>query len=112
MKNYVQPGETLALTAPYAVAAGEGLLVGSIFGVAKAAAASGAAVDALTQGVVDLKKGTAAGTAIAAGAKVYWDNAAKVATGTATANTLIGAAVASAADADATVRVKLTGQIS
>ena len=34
MKNYVQPGATLTLTAPYAVVSGDGLLVGSIFGVA------------------------------------------------------------------------------
>ena len=30
MKNYVQPGNTITLTAPYAVASGDGLLVGSI----------------------------------------------------------------------------------
>ena len=34
MKNYVQPGNTITLTAPYAVVSGDGLLVGSIFGVA------------------------------------------------------------------------------
>ena len=41
MKTYVQPGNTITLTAPYAVASGDGLLVGSIFGVA-AGAANGA----------------------------------------------------------------------
>jgi predicted RecA/RadA family phage recombinase len=34
MKNFVQPGNTITLTAPYAVASGDGLLVGYIFGVA------------------------------------------------------------------------------
>ena len=34
MKNYVQPGNTITLTAPYAVTSGDGFLVGSIFGVA------------------------------------------------------------------------------
>ena len=29
MKNYVQPGNTITLTAPYAVASGDGLLVGA-----------------------------------------------------------------------------------
>ena len=29
MKNYVQPGNTITLTAPYAVTSGDGLLVGS-----------------------------------------------------------------------------------
>ena len=33
MKNYVQPGNTITLTAPYAVASGDGLLVGAIFGI-------------------------------------------------------------------------------
>ena len=41
MKNYVQPGNTITLTAPYAVASGDGLLVGSIFGVASGTAALG-----------------------------------------------------------------------
>ena len=40
MKNYVQPGNTITLTAPYAVASGDGLLVGSIFGIAAGAAAA------------------------------------------------------------------------
>jgi len=38
MKNYVQPGKTITLAAPYAVSAGDGLLVGAIFGVATASA--------------------------------------------------------------------------
>ena len=42
MKNYVQPGNTITLTAPYAVVSGEGLLVGSIFGVASGTAAPSA----------------------------------------------------------------------
>ena len=37
MKNYVQPGNTITLTAPYTVASGDGLLVGSIFGIAAGA---------------------------------------------------------------------------
>ena len=41
MKNYVQPGNTITLTAPYAVTSGDGLLVGSIFGIASGAAALG-----------------------------------------------------------------------
>ena len=34
MKNYIQPGNTITLTAPYDVNSGDGLLVGAIFGVA------------------------------------------------------------------------------
>jgi predicted RecA/RadA family phage recombinase len=84
MKNYVQPGKTITLAAPYAVAAGDGLLVGAIFGVATAAAGNGEAVEAVLVGVFDLKK--TASQALAVGDKVYWDN-------TATSNTLIGVAV-------------------
>ena len=37
MKNYVQTGNTIALTAPYAVASGDGLRVGYSFGIATGA---------------------------------------------------------------------------
>jgi predicted RecA/RadA family phage recombinase len=91
MKNYVQPGGTLTLTAPYAITSGNGLLVGSIFGVAAGDAASGATVEAALTGVFDLTKiGTQAWTV---GAKVYWDDTNKRCTTVATDNTLIGVAV-------------------
>ena len=36
MRNYIQPGDSLAVAVPYAsgVASGDGLLVGALFGVA------------------------------------------------------------------------------
>ena len=95
MKNYVQPGNTITLTAPYAVASGDGLLVGAIFGVAAGTAALGETVEAALTGVYDLKK--VASQAWAAGDKVYWDNTAKEATKTTTSNTLIGVAVVAVA---------------
>ena len=95
MKNYVQPGNTITLTAPYAVASGDGLLVGSIFGVASGTAALGETVEAALTVVYDLKK--VASQAWAAGDKVYWDNTAKEATKTTTSNTLIGVAVVAVA---------------
>ena len=95
MKTYVQPGNTITLTAPYAVSSGDGLLVGSIFGVAAGTAALGEAVEAALTGVYDLKK--VASQAWAAGDKVYWDNTAKEATKTTTSNTLIGVAVVAVA---------------
>jgi predicted RecA/RadA family phage recombinase len=109
MKTYVQPGHTITLAAPYDVASGDGLLVGSVFGIASADAAESAPVATLVTGVVDLKK--AASQAWAVGAKVYWDDTAKVATTTATDNTLIGVAVQAVGDgADETVgRVRLNG---
>lgn len=107
MKNYVQPGDTLTLTAPYAVASGAGLLVGSIFGVATAAAASGDTVEAAVAGVFDLAKAT--GAAWTVGARIYWDDTAKNCTTTASTNKLIGVAVAAAASGDTVGRVRLSG---
>ena len=91
MKNYVQPGHTVPLPAPYAVTSGDGLLVGAIFGLATASAGAGESVEARLVGVVDLKK--TASQAWAIGDKIYWDNTAKEATKTATATPLIGAAI-------------------
>jgi predicted RecA/RadA family phage recombinase len=105
MKNYVQPGETLPLVAPYDVASGAGFLVGALFAVATAAALSGATVEARTVGVYDMAK--TAGQSFTQGAKVYWDDAAKSVTGVATGNTLIGVATQAAAGGDADARVRL-----
>ena len=109
MKNYVQTGNTITLTAPYAVTSGDGLLVGSIFGVAAGTVALGEAVEAALVGVYDLKK--VASQAWAAGDKVYWDNTNKEATKTATANTLIGVATEAVAGGagDVIGRVRLNG---
>lgn len=109
MKNFVQTGNTITLTAPYAVASGDGLLVGAIFGVAAGAAALGEPVEAALTGVYDLKK--VASQAWAAGDKVYWDNTAKEATKTTTSNTLIGVAVVAVAGGagDVVGRVRLNG---
>lgn len=109
MKNYVQPGNTITLTAPYAVTSGDGLLVGAIFGVAAGAAAIGEAVEAALVGVYDLKK--VASQAWAAGDKIYWDNSAKNTTKTLTSNTLIGVATEAVAGGatDLIGRVRLNG---
>ena len=90
MKTYVQPGNTITLTAPYAVTSGDGLLVGSIFGIASGDAALGEPVETSLVGVFDLTKvGSQAWTV---GAKVYWDDTNKRTTSVATSNTLIGVA--------------------
>lgn len=93
------------LTAPYAVASGDGLVVGAIFGVASGTAALGEAVE----GVYDLKK--VASQAWAAGDKIYWDNTAKNTTKTLTSNTLIGVATEAVAGGatDLIGRVRLNG---
>lgn len=109
MKNFVQHGDTLTVIAPAAVASGEGVLVGSIFGVAVTAADSGADVPIKTTGVFDLPK--IGSQEWSAGDLVYWDNANKRCTTVDTGNVLIGAAVAPVPDGagDTIGRVRLNG---
>ena len=109
MKNYVQPGNTITLSAPYAVTSGDGLLVGAIFGVAAGNATLGDPVETAVVGVYDLKK--VASQAWAVGDKIYWDNTAKNTTKTLTSNTLIGVAtdVVAGGATDLIGRVRLNG---
>lgn len=110
-RNFIQPGDTITMTAPYAVASGGGVLVGAVFGVALHDAAQGAPLEAKRAGVFDMPK--AAGQAwVADTTKLYWDNAAKNLTSTATGNTLVGVARQNQASADVIGRVLLTGQIA
>lgn len=107
MKNYVQKGENLTLTAPYAVASGAGVKIGLIFGVAAGAAANGATVDVVTEGVFTLPKVST--DVFAVGAAVYWDDTAKLITSTTSGNTKVGVAVTAAANPSGTVNVRLNG---
>lgn len=107
MNNYIQPGDVVTLTAPYAVASGAGMLVGSLFAVASSAAANGATVEGKTTGVFDL---AALSTDTATvGAKLYWDNTNKRLTTTASGNSLVGVALAAKASGETTARVRLDG---
>lgn len=92
MKNFVQNGRQVSVTAPYAVAAGAGVLVGSLFGVAVHAAAINDPVEIVTEGVYNLVK--AGSQAWTQGARIYWDDSAKNCTTTAGSNKLIGVAMA------------------
>src|ERR1700694_2667040 len=105
MKNYVQDDGIITVPAPYTVLSGGGCLFGHLFGVAQAAAAQGANVALVTEGVYDLPKH--AGDTPAGCDLVYWDDTAHVVTTTAAANHLIGCTTHAALGADATVRVRL-----
>lgn len=71
-KNFVQPGDTLTLTAPVGgVISGKGVLVGTAFVVAVVTAAAGAKFAGWSEGVWDLDK--VAAQAWAEGDKIYWD---------------------------------------
>jgi predicted RecA/RadA family phage recombinase len=107
MKNFVMEGKTITLTAPYALTSGQGLLVGSIFGVASADAAISTDVEAVLEGVFTLTKAT--GAAWTVGALIYWDNAARNCTTTVATNKLIGVAQAAALTGDTVGNVRLNG---
>ncbi len=107
MRNFIQPGNSLAIAVPYAsgVTAGQGVLVGALFGVAATDGAQNATIEAATQGVFDITKEPA--LAITAGARVFWDNTNRRITTTATGNFQVGIATTAALAADAAVRVWL-----
>lgn len=107
MKNYVQAGVNLTLPAPYAVASGDGALIGAIFGVASQSALEGEDVDLVTDGVFSLPKVVADEFTI--GERAYWDDAAQMVTVTALNNTLIGVAIVAAGNGVADVSVRLNG---
>ena len=110
MKNYIQDGDILTVTAPAAVASGDFVQVGRIRGVAVAAAASGQPVELYTTGVFDIpKSGTEEFATV--GLPVYCvlsGNGVKtVTTASTTANVLIGINVATSGAVAGNLRVKL-----
>jgi predicted RecA/RadA family phage recombinase len=109
MKNFIQRGDVIAIPAPADVSSGDGVLVGSLFGVAITDAASGQSVECAVEGAVFLAKATGVWTT---GAPIYWDESAGVATtdDDTGSNLRIGVAIAAALEADATGPVKLLGQ--
>ena len=107
MRNFIQPGDSLAVLVPYAggVTAGQGVLVGALFSVAASDCVQNATIEAQTQGVFDITKEPA--LAITAGARLFWDNANRRITTNATGNFQVGIATTGALAADATARVCL-----
>lgn len=107
MKNYKQPGENVTVAAPAALTAGDGVLVGSLFGIAQETVAIGVDVTIVRRGVFTLPKVSAQAWTV--GAPIYWDNAAKNCTTTVGTNKLIGVATAVAGNPSATGDVLLDG---
>lgn len=108
MKNFVQPGDMVTVTAPYTLTSGAGCLVGLLFGVAAGAYASGATdAEIKTTGVFDI---AALSTDVGAvGAAAYWDNTNKRITVTSSGNTKVGVFTMAKANGDTTARVRLNG---
>jgi len=106
--TFVHDGTSIDYTPAADVAAGDVIVQGELVGVARTPIAAGALGSLAVDGVFDFAKAAGGGTAISAGANVYWDDTNNVATTTATGNKLIGKCVKAAADADATVRVRMS----
>lgn len=108
MKNFVQPGDVVTLTAPADVAAGVPINNGVLAGVTITAAASGATVECATSGIFDLAKTSAQAWTV--GQAIYLIPATRlVTTATTAGNLLIGTAVAVAANPTPTGLVRLNG---
>lgn len=106
MKNFVQNGDIITVPAPSGgVTSGDGVLIGSLFGVAQATAAATVPVAIKTRGVFTLPKTSAQAWTV--GALIYWDASEDECTTVDTDNTVIGVAVAVAANPSATGTVLL-----
>src|SRR6266511_3902859 len=71
-KNYIQPGHTLTVAAPTGgVLSGDGVLIGTLFGIAQHDAVEGTDVEILTEGVVEIGKTSA--LQIGVGDRLFWE---------------------------------------
>jgi predicted RecA/RadA family phage recombinase len=108
MRNYVQPGDSLTLTAPSGgVVSGTGYLIGAIFGVAAVTAAEAAAFELLIKGVFSLAKTSA--QAWTEGQKIYRHAGTGAMDNDPTTGPLVGVAAAAAANPSSTGIVRLNG---
>lgn len=109
MKNYVQKGDNITVTAAAAAASGEGVLIGSLFGIAAGDAGIGDDLDLVTVGVFAMSK--VATDVMAVGGVVYWDDAAGLVTtdDNTGSNPAIGIAVTLAGNPSGSVNVRLNG---
>jgi predicted RecA/RadA family phage recombinase len=107
---YVHKGDEIDYTPNADVGAGDVVVVGAnLLGIAKLDITANTLGSLSLKGVFDVAKTAGAGKAIALGVEVYWDATNKVATtdSNSGANISLGKTVATATDADTTVRVRL-----
>lgn len=107
MKNFVQEGKVLELTAPAGgVVSGTGYIIGGMLCVAMVDAAATEKASFLVEGVAELAKDTAD---FAEGEIVYFDGATNLCKDSASGFYKCGTCVEAAATGDGTVKVKLLG---
>lgn len=114
MKNYIQVGRVMDVTAPSGgYVSSQAVAVGDVLGVASIDAAEGENCTVSIDGVYSLPKTTGA---ISQGVKLYWDPAGDPVGGTAGSGALtatagalkvVGIAFNAAASGDATVNIRL-----
>jgi predicted RecA/RadA family phage recombinase len=104
---FVQDGATVDYTPAADVASGAVVVQNDLVGVATRPIPANTLGSLAVKGIFDFPKSTAGGSAIAAGITVYWNAGASQATATSAGNKLLGKVVKAAADADATLRVRL-----
>lgn len=104
MKNYVQNGSNLTITAGAAISSGDFVVVGDLVGVAVTDAANGDSVAISCDGVFSGTK--ASGATLAVGDVAYLNSSGKI-TNTATSNDAVGLVVAFTST---TVDVKVFGR--
>ena len=109
MKNYIQKGDVLTLTAPYSLKGGEGFKVGNIFAIAAGDAEQGNQVEGALTGVFALVK--QADSVCAIGDKLYWDDSNRRITATASGNKLVGVAVVAADNGTTTATLRLSASL-
>ena len=108
MKTYIQNGHVITVPTPTGgIASGDGLIVGSIFGIAAYSAAEGDPLELAITGVYKLPKASAA--VLTVGARVAWDNTAKQVNAPGAGRFPIGIAAEAAGNGVTSVAVRLDG---
>jgi len=105
MATFRHEGQYVDYTPGSAVSAGDVVVQGSLVGIATKAIAANVQGALCLRGVFDIAKATTSGSAITAGAKLYWDAGNEIVTTTAGSNKAIGYAAEAATASATTCRV-------
>jgi len=109
MRNYIQPGDSITVTATAAASSGDGVKLGNLFGIASGDAAIGENLVLTTTGVFEMPKPFT--DELAVGDALYWDDSNELVTNNDDSgnNTLVGIAVSVAGNPSSAVNVRLNG---
>jgi len=110
LTTFLQEGCSLDFVPAVDVAAGDVVVVGELVGVIQRDIKAGELGSIAVEGVYDMPKSIAVGSAIPNGSRLFWDAAAKLATTNAAAgvNKALGKSIWPTVDADTKVRVRLS----